>query len=137
MEDMKFNEVLELAKHAEQTINLQSNLSTHSINGDRKSKTKDRSSSGKHLSHSIEISREKLMPREKSFLIQNIQRGGGMIINKELRKKLEWIKWARKEGLCLRCAGKGHRITECTAGGSKPSAAENKGANLTTMLDRM
>ena len=135
MEDMKFNEVLELARHAEQTINSQLDVKhATDASGDRKSKSKDRSGHGRRPSHSMEIIREKLMPKEKSFLIQNIQRGGGMIVNEGLCKKLEWIKLAKKHDVCLKCAGKGHRIAECTAGGSKPS--EN-GSKLTTMLDHI
>src|SRR5277367_4844491 len=136
MEDMKFNEVLELAKRAEQTINSQLNIKCSiDASGDRKVKTKDRSDSGKRPSHSVEVNREKLTSKEKSFLTQNIQRGGGMIVNEGLRKKLEWIKLARKHGVCLKCAGKGHRIAECTAGGSKPGTAESNGVKLTAMLD--
>ena len=60
MEDMKFNEVLESAKHAEQTINSQLDVKhIMDTSGDRKVKTKDKSS-GKYSSHSIEVSHEKL-----------------------------------------------------------------------------
>ena len=74
MEDMKFNEVLELAKRAEQTINSQSDLVKRISDSSGKVKNKDkfisRKSRGKgNGSHGInEISREKLTPKEKSFL---------------------------------------------------------------------
>jgi hypothetical protein len=72
IEEMKFNEVLELAKYAEQTINSQLNVKRYTdINRDQKSKTKDRSAV-RRPSYSVEISREKLTSREKSFLTQNI-----------------------------------------------------------------
>jgi len=87
MEDMKFNEVLELAKHAEQTINSQLDVKcAMNTSGDRKVKTKGKSS-GKRLSHSVEVSHEKLTPREKDFLTQNIEHCGGMIVNEGLHKK--------------------------------------------------
>jgi hypothetical protein len=98
MEEMKFNEVLELAKRAEQTIDLQLNPIKRSDEG-RKVKTKG--SANSHGSHSINISREKLTPTEKTFLTYNIKRGGGMVINEGLRKKFEWIKWAKKDGVCI------------------------------------
>jgi hypothetical protein len=138
MQDMKFNEVLELAKRAEQTVNSQSDSAKHpdgNRNGDRKVKTKDKSNSRQNSTRGTgRISHEKLTPKEKTFLTNNIQRGGGMVVNEELRKKWEWIKWARKEGVCIKCAGKGHRIAECVAGSSKPS---EKDAKLNSMLDRM
>ena len=138
MEDMKFNEVLELAKRGEQTINAQLDIKRSlQPSSNRKVKTKDKSDSGKHTSHSFEINREKLTPKEKSFLTQNIQRGGGMIIHEGLRKKLEWIKLARKHNVCLKCAGKGHRIAECTAEGSKSGTAESSGEKLNAMLDHI
>jgi len=107
MEDMKFNEVLESAKRAEQTISSQLDVerSIGEANGDRKVKMKDKSS-GKRLSDGVEVSREKLTPREKSFLTQNIEHGGGMIVNEGLHKKWEWIKMVRKHSVCLKCAGK-------------------------------
>ena len=55
-----------------------------------------------------------------------------MVVNEGLRKKWEWIKWAKRENVCIRCAGKGHRIAECTAGGSKPGEGK-----LNAMLDHM
>jgi len=63
MEDMKFNEVLESAKRAEQTISSQLDVesSIGEANGDRKVKMKDKSS-GKRSSDGIEVSREKLTP---------------------------------------------------------------------------
>ena len=137
MEDMKFNEVLELAKRAEQTINSQLDVKcVTDTSGDRKVKMKDKSG-GECSSHSVEVSRERLTPREKSFLTQNIERGGGMIVNEGLRKKWEWIKMARKHGVCLKCAAKGHHIAECTVGGSKPGTTESNGGKLAAMLDRM
>jgi hypothetical protein len=56
-----------------------------------------------------------------------------MVVNEELRKKWDWIKWARKENVCIKCAGKGHRIAECTAGTSKPGEKDK----LNAMLDHI
>ena len=44
---------------------------------------------------------------------------------------------ARKHGVCLKCAGKRHRIAECTVGGSKPGTTESNGGKLAAMLDHM
>src|SRR5438045_9794190 len=61
------------------------------------------------------ISREKLTPKEKTFLTSNINRGGGLVINEGLRNKFGWIKWATRVGVCRKCAGKGHHMSEYTA----------------------
>jgi hypothetical protein len=55
-----------------------------------------------------EISREKLRSTERSFLTSDIAKGGGTYIYPYVQKKLEWIKWARKEKLCVKCASKSH-----------------------------
>ena len=60
-----------------------------------------------------EISREKLSKKEKSFLNSNILKGGGSYIFPDVQKKLEWIKWAKRDGLCMKCASKGHIGEKC------------------------
>ncbi len=57
-----------------------------------------------------------------------------MIVHERVCNKWEWIKWAKREGICTKCAGKGHRITECTAGGSKSG---EKALNSNAMLNHM
>jgi len=102
MEDMKFNEILELAKRAEQTVNAQLDLKhlerDNNRDSGRKTKTK-RGNATKHHNdnnpYDSKINRDPLTLKEKSFLKANIERGGGMIVNEGLRSKLEWIKWAK------------------------------------------
>jgi hypothetical protein len=115
MEDMRFNEILELAKCVEQTVNSQIDLKRleryHGRDGHdngRKTKTKTKGNSAKHNDNPYngKISRDPLTPKEKTFLRVNIERGGGLIVNEGLRNKLGWIKWARRDEVCLKCAGK-------------------------------
>src|SRR4030095_1745483 len=40
-------------------------------------------------------------------------------------KKLGWIRWATRIGVCRKCAGKGHHIAECTVGEARPSEKRN------------
>src|SRR5947207_12686194 len=116
---MKFNEVLELAKRAEHTVNSQLGPKHAEPEGTKpKDKSKSQSTKGSG-SNGTTYSRERLTQKEKAFLTHNIQRGGGLIVNETVRNKWEWIKWAQKEGLCRKCAGKGHRILECKADAPK------------------
>src|SRR6266480_7973534 len=62
-----------------------------------------------------ELSREKLTNNERSFLTSNIQRGGGAYIYPNVQKKWDWIKWARKERVCVKCASKNHLGDTCSA----------------------
>src|SRR5437667_2653386 len=60
-----------------------------------------------------ELSREKLTNNERSFLTSNIQRGGGAYIYPNVQKKWDWIKWARKEKVCGKCASSKHLVDTC------------------------
>src|SRR5947199_864379 len=61
-----------------------------------------------------ELSREKLTNNERSFLTSNIQRGGGAYIYPNVQKKWDWIKWARKEKVCGKCASSKHLGDTCS-----------------------
>ncbi|TMC19219.1 MAG: retroviral-like aspartic protease, partial [Chloroflexi bacterium] len=73
------------------------------------------------------ISREKLTQKEKDFLNSNIKRGGGLIIHENVRSKWGWIQWAKKIGVCIKCAGKGHNSEDCTVSVSKPEKLNTVG----------
>src|SRR5437773_5031840 len=60
-----------------------------------------------------ELSGEKLTTNERSFLTSNIQRGGGAYIYPNVQKKWDWIKWARKEKVCVKCASSKHLGDTC------------------------
>src|SRR4030095_4712366 len=126
IEEMEFHEVLELAKCAEQTVKARSDTCKNSTNHSHKKKNKHMHQNGdKSDKPNGKMSHEKLTPKEKTFLTSNINRGGGLVINEGLRNKFGWIKWATKIGVCRKCAGKGHRMAECTAGEVKPSEKLN------------
>ena len=127
MKDMKFNEILELAKRAEQIVNSQIDLKRlerdhgrdNDRDNDRKTKTKIKGNSAKHNDNNPyngKISRDPLTSKKKTFLKANIERGDGLIVNEGLRNKLGWIKWAKRDGVCLKYADKGHRIADCKCG---------------------
>ena len=139
MEDMEFHEVLELAKRAEQTVKAHTQVTTvgegrgqgqgharkvrTNLKPDLKPNTKG--------SHPNKYSHEKLTSKEKEFLSSNLRRGGGLIIYEHIRNKREWILWAKKLGICIKCAGKGHHSTECSVADSKPG--ERQKLNAITM----
>jgi hypothetical protein len=50
---------------------------------------------------------------ERKFLELNVQKGGGRYIRESVQRKEEWVRRARAEGLCIKCAGKGHYIGDC------------------------
>src|SRR5438045_2821792 len=58
------------------------------------------------------IARNRKPPR--SFLTSNIQKGGGAYIYSNVQKKWDWIKWARKEKVCVKCASKNHLGDTCS-----------------------
>ena len=61
-----------------------------------------------------ELSREKLTNNERSFLNSNIQRGGGAYIYPNVQKKWDWIKWARRDKVCVKCASSKHLGDTCS-----------------------
>ena len=83
-------------------------------------------------SHPSRTSREKLTPKEKEFLTNNLKRGGGLVVYENVRNKWEWIKWAKKLGVCIKCAEKGHRSAECTA--DKPKSDKKPKKLLNTVV---
>ena len=86
-----------------------------------------------------EISREKLKHNERTFLTNNVAKGGGTYIFPNVQKKLEWIKWARKDKLCMKCAAKGHVGENCTVAESsgKESNSRNGKDRLHTTVTTM
>ena len=86
-----------------------------------------------------EISREKLISKEKNFLNSNVQRRGGIYIYPNVQKKFEWIKWARKDKLCMKCAAKHHIEENCmikdiaTGSDSRKGGKDSLHAMITAM----
>jgi hypothetical protein len=141
IEDMQFHEVLELAKRAEQTVKSQKRREDpdHGNTG-RKPRTSNAGVSkvrkdvgGSPIRKAKSGPREKLTPREKEFLKNNIKRGGGLVVYENVRNKSEWISWARKEGVCIKCCAKGHRSAECTAGLNDANVSGATKAKLNAM----
>src|SRR5271169_4372616 len=133
MERMEFHEVLELAKRAEHTVKAQTDHAKGYVNNlgqfkgaktktdtNAKSNPKSGGSTGK-----AKVTRDKLTEKEREFLTNNINRGGGLIVYEKVQNKLEWINWAKKIGVCIRCAVKGHRADNCKAGMSQPAEKLN------------
>ena len=118
MENIKFNEVYELAKRGAQTYKLKSLISKNPDGAQRtKGNNKPKETlnkSGSH--HSGKINRDKLSLKEKEFLINNVKHARGLIIYENVCNKWEQIKWIQKLGLCIKCAVKRHRTDECTSG---------------------
>ena len=52
---------------------------------------------------------------EKRFLENNIKKGGGILLRESVQNNTEWIQRARNQGLCIKCAGKGHYSKDCPA----------------------
>lgn len=50
---------------------------------------------------------------EKRFLENNIKKGGGILLRESVQNNTEWIQRARTQGLCIKCAGKGHYAKDC------------------------
>ncbi|TMC16245.1 MAG: hypothetical protein E6J34_20320 [Chloroflexi bacterium] len=128
IEDMEFHEVLELAKRAEQTVRMQADNITvkNSDNSgpgpSKKPRTNKPNSSSNATESSKYNSRDRLTEKEKDFLENNIKRGGGLVVHEHVRNKSEWIRWAMRLGVCIKCAERGHRLDDCKAGTpSKPS----------------
>ena len=121
IEDMEFHEVLELAKRAEQTVRSHAHLTNRSQDQTKKIKANTNVKPDRKGSHgsSQRINREKLTPKEKEFLTSNLRRGGGLVVYENVRNKWEWINWAKRLGVCITCAGKGHRSAECPVAPSK------------------
>src|SRR5437667_7675926 len=83
-----------------------------------------------------ELSREKLTNNERSFLTSNIQRGGGAYIYPNVQKKWDWIKWARKEKVCGKCASSKHLGDTCPVQAKdtgKGSDHSRKGGNKNSL----
>src|SRR5438552_16859976 len=83
-----------------------------------------------------ELSREKLTNNERSFLTSNIQRGGGAYIYPNVQKKWDWIKWARKEKVCGKCASSKHLGDTCLVQAKdtgKGSDHSRKGGNKNSL----
>src|SRR5436189_5205541 len=83
-----------------------------------------------------ELSREKLTNNEPSFLTSNIQRGGGAYIYPNVQKKWDWIKWARKEKVCGKCASSKHLGDTCLVQAKdtgKGSDHSRKGGNKNSL----
>jgi len=57
-----------------------------------------------------------------------------MIVNEELCNKLEWIKWAKRDGVYLKYAGKKYRIADCNIEGFKSG---EKVLKLNAMLNHL
>jgi hypothetical protein len=55
---------------------------------------------------------------EKKFLESNIQKGGGVPVKENVQRKSEWINWAKREKVCIKCCGKGHFASDCKVGNS-------------------
>ena len=136
IEDMQFHEVLELAKRAEQTIKAHTHGTgvgqseghqARKVKTDPKSNPKPDAKGSHHPGQ--RINREKLTLKEKEFLTSNLRRGGGLVVYENVRNKWEWINWARKLGVCITCAGKGHRSIECPLVQSKQGEKQPKKLN--------
>jgi hypothetical protein len=80
-----------------------------------------------------EISREKLKSTERSFLTSSIAKGGGTYIYPNVQKKLDWIKWARKEKLCMKCAAKGHVGENCPVAKEAGKASDSRNGNKNSL----
>jgi len=82
-----------------------------------------------------------LSENERRFLKSNIERGGGQYIFENVQKKLDWLKWARKKRVCIKCAAKGHQGKDCTIEpcerGKNSEDANAKAAKLHAMLQAM
>ena len=84
-----------------------------------------------------EISREKLSSTERSFLTSNIAKGGGTYIYPRVQKKFEWIKWAKKEKLCMKCASKSHFGENCQVAKDTDKASDSRNGNGKNSLHAM
>ena len=54
-----------------------------------------------------------------------------MVIYERIRNKREWIHWAMRLAVCIKCAAKGHHSMECTVADFKPG--EKQRLNAITM----
>ncbi len=50
-----------------------------------------------------------------------------------MRNKTEWIKWARKIGVCTKCAARGHREPDCKVGDTKSGEKEKEKEKLSAL----
>ena len=127
MEEASLQTILLLAKRAEQTAGMTGSASgnasqagpIHNLRGRFKNVRKGGSSGGigkfgKKKDSKFQVDKAALTDGEKSFLKMNITRGGGLFIRRETQMKSAWMEWARKEGLCTKCAAKGHHWRQCT-----------------------
>src|SRR5579859_1083581 len=119
--------VLELAKRAEQTV-ISNPSQTGAIRKGRRhhgshpySGRGNGGGSESHAGSSTVPDRSSknrgghgLTSREKGFLQANIDSGGGRYVFRTVQAKSEWRQWARKDNLCIKCAGKGHRAKDCS-----------------------
>jgi hypothetical protein len=128
IEELGLSDVLVLAKRTEQAVKLQLGALLSRSGKCGSEQSEDKLSKKPHYMKQNKsqrplgtISCEQLTSREKGFLKNNIKCGGGLVVNENVQNKVEWIEWMRRENLCIKCAGKGHRIAECTVGSSKPS----------------
>ena len=139
MEEASLQTILLLAKRAEQTAGMTGSASgnasqagpIHNLRGRFKNVRKGGSSGGigkfgKKKDSKFQVDKAALTDGEKSFLKMNIARGGGLFIRRETQMKSAWMEWARKEGLCTKCAAKGHHWRQCTVEERKKNGNKTK-----------
>jgi len=133
-------EVRELATRVEESVShFKEFIGTKGSSSNSNSGSKPSTKKFQKSRDTDEISREKLTSKEKSFLNSNVQRGGGIYIYPNVQKKFEWIKWARKDKLCMKCAAKHHTGENCTVKDTATGSDSRKGGkdSLHAMITAM